>query len=236
MFSRIIAITLLLLPLLAASSAFGMPLQKQKLYAQNALTGEIKIESEKKKESPYRRSVNETMNYLQEIQNIIRENTEGANRVEIRPLKKFYSSTFDYLNALYFYCILRSGTCSFILDALLEGDVINAKLQGKAFCPVMTSFWKRWLGNQMERRVGYRLKVGLFQKAERFKKEKRPRYIRCKDTVAEKIVSPAEGKNFFTERYTKEPDILKSVDKLSKFVTLLKKKEINVYHTAGLKG
>lgn len=111
---------------------------------------------------------------------------------------------FVHLNALYLYCSVNKGTCSEVLDTVLELDIIKSQLDGSAECTNMKHFWKTWIANDMQKRHQYQVKTGYLKETEDFKKNNLPRYLRCSQTVADALknsAGTATTLEFFTNRY-----------------------------------
>lgn len=104
-------------------------------------------------------------------------------------------SGVSYLTFLYFFCSVRAGECPFILDAILAGDVLISKADGEPSCPTMTQFWKTWLAGDFDERSKYKVSAASGAKLAAFNASQRPRYVKCKETVAELMVKrdSAEG-------------------------------------------
>ena len=90
-----------------------------------------------------------------------------------------------YLAMFYFYCTTRIGSCPFILDTILESDVIRSQNEKENSCPTMTRFWKAWLAGDFDSRAKYEISAAVAEKMDQFNSTERPRYIKCKDAVAD---------------------------------------------------
>lgn len=102
-----------------------------------------------------------------------------------KPLAELGDSGVAYLDFLYFFCSVRAGECPFILDTILAGDVVESKAAGEPGCPTMTRFWKSWLAGDFDERAKYKVSASSGAKLSAFNNSQRPRYIKCKETVAE---------------------------------------------------
>ena len=101
------------------------------------------------------------------------------------PLTELGDSGVAYLDFLYFFCSVRAGECPFILDAILAADVAESKAAGAPGCPTMTRFWKTWLAGDFDERAKYKVSASSGAKLSAFNDARRPRYVKCKETVAE---------------------------------------------------
>jgi len=151
------------------------------------------------------------------------------------PVPTFNDHEIDYLTAIYLFCSLQNGTCPLVLDALLEADLIHAVQNNVNECPNLTQFWRHWVRGEMERRFEYDLKVGHFNAAEQFKREQRPQYIRCADTITglrEDIGSPQE---FFRKRYSVSAKPLENISRTRALLEQAKERIPNVFGRVGVR-
>ena len=137
--------------------------------------------------------------------------------------------TMTYLNSLYLYCMHKLGTCQFVLDTVLEADVIYSKAQGKAECPTMSRFWKSWLRDEMEKRSKYLVSVGSAPAVAQFNSEIRPKYIKCKDTVAAALGETS------SLRYASGSPTQGALARFSELRTQISSKNIDIFSTIGFK-
>lgn len=185
------------------------------------LSGEISFEEEDKVEGGYAVSQNRAIevfkNLLGQIDTL---RTLGTANIE-----SMDDSTIQYLTAVYLFCTINQGTCPVLLDGLFELDAIESKFRGVSQCPRLSRFWNLWLKNDMERRQEFLVKTGYLNVADEFKRNKRGRYIKCKDTLEKEIDFKRPSAAFFAARYGEGSQELHS---LNQTVALLEKIKANV--------
>jgi hypothetical protein len=137
--------------------------------------------------------------------------------------------TITYLNSLYLYCMHKLGTCQFVLDAVLEADVVHSRISGKTECPTMSRFWKAWLRDEMEKRSKYLVSVGSAPAVAQFNSEVRPKYIKCKDAVAAGV---AEGPSV---RYAQGAPVQLAITRFTEIRNQIISKNIDIFSTIGFK-
>lgn len=138
-----------------------------------------------------------------------------------------------HMAGVYLYCIVKAGICPYLLDAIFEIDVINARLSGQAECPAMLRFWSDWKKNDLENRHKYLVSTGHMQLVSEFNRNKRTRYLLCKETVANEILSKETNAAFFKERYAEGSTIRKSVNQTNQLLKQIKTKIPNIFVATG---
>ncbi len=197
--------------------------------AEPDLLGTVDIQEFDKKKDSYKET-------RSKVENVFTELLEIASG--IKPPKKlsdFDNAMANYVAASYMLCVSKTGSCEQLLDAVLELEVLNSKIQGKAACPNLLLGWKIWVETDMERRVGHRLSIPLAKKFEAFKKEGRPKYLRCQPTV-ENIIGNSPQDVFFQQRYGKGKEAAKKIQWYRDFLLLVHEKYPNLFRSLGLKG
>lgn len=126
-----------------------------------------------------------------------------------------------YVGAGYVHCVRKLGNCAFILDAILETDVLGARSRGDTKCPVSGKFWRAWLDNDMESRMKLDIPIGHVNTILSFNQRERPKYVRCEAAVTKALkdsthsqsvaLSLKKTKALFEEIETKKIDLLGSV-------------------------
>jgi hypothetical protein len=139
-------------------------------------------------------------------------------------------AALNYLATVYLYCLHKRGPCPFILDAILEADVIAARSGASKGCPIMTRFWKMWLANELEQRARYLLSIGSGAAVSNFNAVERPKYLRCTDTVV-KIV----GEGAASARYGATGTSTRAVTQTAGLLNDIKGREIDVFSAVGVK-
>lgn len=201
-------------------------------YAQGVQSGEFVLETTEKKVDPYENNQKEVVKYLNNLKSTVSLLSQGKPASIAKPAGHFYK----YMNAIYLDCAKKRGICPIFLDSILEIDVINSKKEGKVTCGVSKRYWKSWIANDIEKRIGHNVKTALVNKTKNFNKQERPKYIKCKDTI-QKILDESKDiptKDFFIKRYKDNKDIVKAIAISSKYVETTVKKVPNIYFKVGM--
>lgn len=213
----------LVAPIIAAlvlcSTAAAQDRQRSR---RNVQSGTIELQSESKKDS-YAAGAEELRLFLTNLQSAV----SGGYPSQIENIK---DDGVHYLTAMYLYCSIKTGVCPFFLDSLLEADVINSRLNNKAQCKNLRSFWKRYLANDMETRHQHATKIGFLTETGNFNNKERPKYIKCEGTVAAQIKGQSSAEEFFRKRYT-DKSKLEAINQSIEFVNALEEKKINVFNS-----
>lgn len=142
----------------------------------------------------------------------------------VRPIDDLSDAGVSYFVSLYFFCAVRVGDCPFILDTVLEGDVIQSKSEGVAACPTMSRFWKTWLAGDFDARTKYSISPAIAEKLDSFNESERPQYVKCKDTVALIV----EDRSNFEARYASDGDARQSLDRTRKLLDEIWEKGVDI--------
>lgn len=135
-----------------------------------------------------------------------------------------------YLAALYLLCTEKRGTCGFILESILEADLLASKQAGVAGCVVMNRFWKVWIANHGDRRLQFKISIGHAPELAKFNSSVRPRFVRCKETVQAAL---ADSKAL-AQRYGADSAAAKSVTSMSAVLGEMRKGNIDLFATTGV--
>ncbi len=138
-----------------------------------------------------------------------------------------------YLNGIYLYCTLKNGACPLVLDAILETDIFNSQLEGKAACPQMLLFWKEWIDNGLEQRVDYGLGTGFVTKYFEFRSTVRPRYLKCSGSVSNALTAGVPLKDFVSKRYATGSEPRKTILKTVAYLKALKEQVPDAFIATG---
>jgi hypothetical protein len=142
-----------------------------------ALVGSIDFEDSTASKDPYGVSQDKAVATFEELQSLAQSK---GNYKTIN----LSTGTLGYLAGVYLFCSVSKGTCPVVLDALLEVDYLNSLHKGAPDCSVLKGFWKQWIANDMEKRHDYLVNTGYIATTQSFRRDQRPRYIRCEETVA----------------------------------------------------
>lgn len=184
---------------LALLAALGRSPDISATPAADKQSGEIIQEQEAKTQDSYSATQDQVLSFFQGLATSMRN---AANGKIPTPIPLLNENALTYLNSAYLYCSVNNGTCPAMLDALLEAEIINAKLGNKAECPNLKQFWRLWLKNQMEERHNFAVKTVFLNTTNEFKRSKRPRYIKCEATVASEIADQGSNLEYFKRRYS----------------------------------
>jgi len=201
-------------------------------YAQGVQSGEFVLETPDKKIDPFKDNQKNVVKYLSNLKSTVNLLSQGKQASIAKPAGHFYK----YMNAIYLDCAKKRGICPIFLDSILEIDVINSKKEGKATCGVSKRYWKSWIANDVEKRLGHNVKTALVNKTKNFNKQERPKYIKCKDTI-QKILDESKDmttKDFFIKRYKNNKNIVKSIAISNKYVQTIVQKVPNIYFKVGM--
>lgn len=150
-------------------------------------------------------------------------------------LPTFSDRELNYFSAAYLFCTVRKGNCPMILQTLFEVDLVKSVQTQQDICPNLTGLWKYWIENDMERRMELDVPIGLIDKYQRFKKQARPKFIKCKETIQAVRERSPQGAEFFRNRYGGDSPQRKEILKAIALLQALEKKKINLFTSQGLK-
>jgi len=232
---RVAVITSLVLTLLTVSvEAFSSEtddIQNKPSPRRPALSGDIILEGPEKKVSVYEMTQDNAIEAIQYLQQQSRAALSGAGPGSIPNLTP---DVQDYLTGVYLYCSVQRGTCPFVLQAILEIDIINARLSGQNTCPNMQGFWRRWLENDMENRHRHSVRTGHMHATHNFNQTVRPRYVKCQETVAQEISgNPGSSSDFFRHRYRENSESARDIATTVALLEQIRANIPNVFRATG---
>jgi hypothetical protein len=167
------------------------------------------------------------------IATISKLNKEIASRSVSATKISFNERELYYLNGVYLYCTLKNGTCPYILETILETDILNSQIDGKASCPHTLRFWQEWIDNSFEDRVNYNLGTGFLTKYQDFKKNIRPRYLRCSATVEREIKNNTPSNDYISARYAPSSEVAHNVKRTLAYLTAIREEVPEVFIATG---
>jgi hypothetical protein len=135
-----------------------------------------------------------------------------------------------YLAALYLLCTSKRGPCGFVLESILEADLLASKQTAAAHCTVMNRFWKVWLANEGDRRLQFKVPIGHAPGLAKFNTSDRPRFVRCKETV-EGLLADSKA---LTQRYGPDSATAKAASSLNAILAEVRKGNIDLFATTGM--
>ena len=178
-------------------------------------------------EGVYEKHQDELIDYFGGIQ------TAVANLPD-KPLETIPPLEIDHihnLTAVALYCTIKRGACPFLLQAIREVEVINSTLAGRATCPNMVAFWKRWIKNGFEDRVNYNISTGHLKKYIEFKNNQRKEFIHCSKTTAALLKDAPD--DFLEKRYAKGSPESEAIATTVLYMKGLRDRQINTFVATG---
>lgn len=189
------------------------------------VSGEIVLEdTTEHKSNAYLVNQDQAIQYFEKLEKLLVQARAGSS--VSAPL--ISEGALLYLTGAYLYCSVNNGVCPFILDGILESDLLNSSTTGSAACPNMTQFWKIWLKNDMEQRHKYLVKTGFLQLTSEFRQNSRPKYLKCKETIQNELASTQ-----LAQRFSVDSEKVKAVSKLVLYLKGLSKTVPNVFVATG---
>jgi hypothetical protein len=137
----------------------------------------------------------------------------------------------SYLAVLYLHCTARTGSCPFILDSILEADVMASRVDGIPKCPSMKSFWKNWLAMELEERGKFLVSVATGLEMANFNSNDRPRYVNCKPTVGGIL----KDTDTLAKRYGPGTPASEAVGRLIALLKEVKEDRVDIFASTGVK-
>ncbi len=174
-------------------------------------------ETDQRTLSASQRGKAEVSTWLNSLEEVFRD---GA----VRSPAALGDAGIGYLASFYFFCAVRAGGCAYILDTILESDIIRSKEEKSASCPNMSRFWKAWLAADFDQRAKYSISSAIAEKFDDFNSTERPRYVRCKETVALVLAD----RSALEARYAPAGEARVSLDRTRKLLEEIWQKRIDI--------
>lgn len=193
-----------------------------------SVSGDIEVELQTEKKDPYADTQERTYQFLKNLKGHLLA-VSSTNKKILLPDPE----SIGYLNGLYLFCTIKKGTCPAVLEALFEVDLVNSRLNNTALCPVMKSFWKKYIENDFEGRIKYNTSTGFVTKVNEFNSKERPRYLRCEDTLKEIFKDGTSPSALFASRYGSTGKAIKALDEVIALISAVQEKQINVFIATG---
>jgi hypothetical protein len=213
----------------AGLSAAQVPAQHLDKPKKGVLEGEINLQTPVKKQTnPYQDRQDAAIGYFTNLSGKLDKLGSG----ELSPLDKIGEDVLSHMAGTYLFCSIQKGTCPWILDALLETDVINSRINKKVECDSLPRFWKIWVKYDMQKKQDYQVKTGYMRDTISFKKTKLPRYVGCMDTVKQEISDnpqPVSDADYFKNRYAGESSQRKAIMDTLDYLQKIKSSRIDVF-------
>lgn len=138
----------------------------------------------------------------------------------------------SYLSVLYFYCTAKDGPCPFVLESLLDAEVVKARTTKEISCVSMKRFFKSYLSHALDERGKFLYTLTRGLEMANFNQQDRPRYVECKETVAAIL----EDKEAVAQRLGEKGSALESLAKLADLLKRVKTDKTDIYVATGLLG
>jgi hypothetical protein len=140
------------------------------------------------------------------------------------------SPTADYLSVLYLYCTVKQGPCPFILETVLDSDIIAARSDKATKCASMTRFFKGYLSNALDERAKFLYPLTQGLEMATFNTQSRPRFIECRETVTAIL----EDHEVVAQRFGERGTALGTLEAFKTLVQDVKSHKIDIYVATGL--
>lgn len=137
----------------------------------------------------------------------------------------------SYLSVLYFYCTAKDGPCPFVLESLLDAEVMKARATKEISCVSMKRFFKSYLSHGLDERGKFLYPLTRGLEMANFNQQDRIRYVECK-TVAAIL----EDKEAVAQRLGPKGSALESLAKLADLLKRVKTDKTDIYVATGLLG
>lgn len=219
---------LLSLALVNSLAAQGEPAPTPRPTSSRELVGEIHIQGAEETKDPYAASQDGAIQYFQALRDKMPQMING----EVGSAPPIDPKILNYLTGAYLYCIVNTGVCPVILESILEVDIINSRLNKEPACPNMRQFWKLWLDSDMEQRHKYLVRTGHLAVTSEFKRNVRPKFVQCVETVKEQISEKGGDQQFFKKRYSEQQKRV-LFERVAALLEGIKSKERNVFVATG---
>ena len=138
--------------------------------------------------------------------------------------------TASYLSVLYFYCTVKEGPCPFVLETILDSEVIGTKTGKEAPCVSMKRFFKAYLANGLDDRGKFMYPLTRGLEMNSFNSDVRPRFLECKETVSAMV----EDKELLAQRFGEKGAALESIVKFTTLLKQVKDDKVDIYVATGL--
>jgi hypothetical protein len=168
-------------------------------------------------------SLEKAIAWGEELEKLVKEGGKSAPA-------SLEDATISYLSVLYLYCTSNQGVCSFMLDSILEGDLLASRSTGAPACPTMKKFWKAWLSSGLEERAKFNKSIAHGLEVAEFNSTLRPKYIQCGGTVKNLLSEQGE----LTKRYGPDGTSTKEVANFLRFLKEVESQKIDIYRSTGV--
>ncbi len=150
-----------------------------------------------------------------------------SGEVSIASLK---TEGVDYLTVLYLFCAKKLGACPFILESVLEADLMSAHRSASPQCETMSHFWKRWIDMDGDKRLEFSVSIGSASTLAQFNASSRQRFVKCQDTVSSVLAQKGD----LSSRYGAGTPAAKNTATLKALIHEIEQKHIDVFDSCGL--
>jgi hypothetical protein len=189
------------------------------------LSGTIDIEQDDPNKGSYTATQDKTVRYFDDL--VVKyAQVNGGASIKIDELD---DSEVHHLSGVYLYCSMTYGACPFILQTLLETDLINSYGGGPVACTNTKKFLTHYAKNDMHKRLSYLIPTALMAKKTNFEIAELPKYIKCQSTL-EELLSKLKGNEAgFKERYKEDSEANLALKRTNLILSKVKTKVGNVF-------
>ena len=158
---------------------------------------------------------------------------EAAKQGTVGNLPPIEEDTMGYLAVMYLYCSVKLGTCTELLETILDSDVrlSKEKSESQYQCPTMTRFWKAWVDSDLEERAKFHVEAAAGMRLAQFNSSVRPKFVNCKLMVKEILTREKES----PPRYGPDGAVTRSAAKTFKFFQTLNAAGVDIFGAMGLR-
>lgn len=132
------------------------------------------------------------------------------------------------LSSAYLFCSQKQGPCVFILDTILELEILRSVKNDDISCQELKYFWKDWLDSNYDKQLKYNLKLGFIDKFNDFNANQIKKYVKCEDTI----------KDVYRNNYFPSKEKIQDIKKTLNLIKLLGRKlgDVSSLYNAQNKG
>ena len=136
----------------------------------------------------------------------------------------------SYLSVLYFFCTVKEGPCPFVLESILDAEIMRAQATQSVSCVSMKRFFKSYLKHGLDERGKFLYSLTRGLEMANYNEQSRPRFLECKETVSAML----EDKEILAQRFGEKGTSLESFGKLADLLKAVKDNKTDIYVATGL--
>lgn len=158
-----------------------------------------------------------------QLQGVIKNGGDGS-------VEELDSTTISYLSVLYFFCTVKQGPCPFVLETILDAELIRSKKDNAVSCGTMTRFFKSFLADGLDERGKFLYSLTRGLEIAAFNTESRPRFLECKETVKAIL----DDKEIVGQRFGEKGESMASIAKFKELLKEVKDTKTDIYVAVGM--